>query len=122
MWQPNGRQWLVIWPLAALLVLAWPATGGKSLGMKLMNWAVDPLGTLPVLPEPLPFGLDDNGDAVTEHDQQVTAYYDRYDDSALTRWRMDLKDANDPWDAATGRQVVAGLALFGALVVWRLSR
>jgi hypothetical protein len=122
MWQPRPVQWWLIVAIAALVVFGWPPTDGRSLGMKLLNRAVDPAGSLPELPPPLAMGLDDNGDVVTEHDQQVTAYFDRYNSSAVTRWRMDLKEANDPWNPSTGRQVLVGIAVFGALVVWRLNR
>ena len=47
MWQPSGKQWGLIWPVALLAVLAWPPDSGKSLGMKLVNYVVDPRGALP---------------------------------------------------------------------------
>ena len=65
--------------------------------------------------------LGDDGDAVTAHDTLETAYYQERDRSRLTRWRMDLKAAADPFepsDAAAGR---CRIVVFGALAVWRLN-
>jgi hypothetical protein len=121
MWQPNRAQWSIIWTIAIVLVLAWPPAEGKSLGVKLLNWAVDPRGTLPAFPPVLPMGLDDNGDAVAEHDALEQEYYRRYDESSLTRWRMDMKESSDAFEPATERQVLVGLAVLGMLGVWRLN-
>jgi hypothetical protein len=121
MWQPNRAQWRMLWPLAALLVLAWPPGQGRSLLVKIVNRAADPAGALPDLPPPLPIGLDDNGDAVTAHDEQEREYYQVRGRSSLTRWRMDLKTARDPFDPTTERQLWVGIAVFGALVLWRLD-
>jgi len=95
MWQPSRAQWAIIWPIAVLLILAWPPDRGKSLGVKAVNWIVDPTGTLPTFPPPLPMGLDDDGDAVAAHDALETAYYHRRDRSTTTRWRMAWKEAAD---------------------------
>ena len=67
-------------------------------------------------------GLDDDGDAVTAHDAQETAYYLRRNGSTLTRWRMNAKETADPADAQTERQLLMALAVAGALVVWRIDR
>jgi hypothetical protein len=122
MWQPNRLQWSIIWSIAILVVLAWPPAEGRSLLVKAVNWAVDPAGTLPTLPAALPMGLDDNGDAVAAHDAELTSYYQRHDSGALTRWRMDMKTANEPLDPVTERQLLVGLAILSALGVWRLNR
>jgi hypothetical protein len=121
MWQPNRAQWSIIWTLAIVLVLAWPPAEGKSLGVKLLNWIVDPRDSLPTFPPVLPFGLDDNGDAVAEHDALEQEYYRRYSESSWTRWRMEMKEWSDPFEPATERQVLVGLLVFGALGVWRLN-
>jgi hypothetical protein len=121
MWQPSTRQWTIISVLAVLLVLAWPPDEGRSLGVKLVNWAADPMNRLPTLPPTLPFGMDDNGDAVAEHDMIENAYYQARQRSPLTRWRMDLKEAADPLERSTERQILIGLAVAGALLVWRLE-
>ena len=121
MWQPNRTQWAIIWPIAIVFILGWPPAEGRSLMVKLTNWAVDPANTLPALPDALPMGLDDNGDAVAAHDAELTEYYQRHDSTPLTRWRMDMKTAEDPFDPATERQLLVGVAVVGALLVWRLN-
>ena len=121
MWQPSRAQWMIIWPVALVSVLAWPAESGRSLGVKMVSRLVDPSGTLPSFPPPLPMGLDDDGDAVAAHDALETAYYQRRDRSALTRWRMTLKDARDPFDPQTTRQLLAALLVVAGLATWRLQ-
>jgi hypothetical protein len=121
-WQPNPAQWRVIWIVALLLILSWPPSDGRSLGMKMVNWLSDPKDSLPPLPEPLPIGLSDNGDAVAEHDAQAAEYYRQYTSSSVTRWRMKLKDAGDPFDAATERQILVSIGILSALLVWRLNK
>ena len=122
MWQPNRAQWWVICTVSVLLILGWPPDNERSLGMKAVNWAVDPLDELPALPAPLPMSLDDNGDAVAAHDASEAAYYAFYERSALARWRLKLKGAADPFDPSTARQVLTGVSLLGALGVWRLGK
>jgi hypothetical protein len=121
MWQPSRAQWAIIWPIALLIVLAWPPDKGRSLGMKVVSWAVDPSGTLPVLPPPLPMGLDDDGDAVAEHDMLETAYFQARERSATTRYRMDVKNAGDPLESSTQRQLLVGIGVIAALLVWRME-
>lgn len=122
MWQPRARQWALIWPVALLLILAWPPAEERSLGVKAMNWMADPLQSLPALPAPLPMGLEDDGDAVAAHDQQAAAYYNAYDSSGTVRRRMTLKEWTDPADPSTERQLLVGIAVVAALIVWRLER
>jgi hypothetical protein len=122
MWQPNRAQWPIIWAAALLLVLGWPPENGRSLGLKLVNWAVDPVGSLPSLPPPLPMALDDDGDAVAAHDAQEAEYYRLHQSSRLLRWRLDLKEAGEPLDLSTERQVLVGVAVMSALAIWRLNR
>ena len=74
MWQPNRAQWSIIWTVAVLVILAWPPGDGRSLLVKLVNRAADPMGSLPAMPAPLPMGLDDDGDAVAAHDAEESAY------------------------------------------------
>ena len=122
MWQPNRAQWSIIWTVAVLLVLVWPPDKGRSLLVKAVNWAVDPAGSLPALPPPLPMGLDDNGDAVAAHDLEEAEYYRVHDRSRVTRWRMALKETGEPLDPSTERQLLVGVAVLSALAVWRLNR
>ena len=89
--------------------------------MKVVNWAVDPFALLPAPPAPLPMGLDDDGDVVTEHDMLETSYLQARERSTLNRWRMDMKNGGDPLDPATQRQVLVGFAVAAALAVWRMA-
>jgi len=120
-WQPSRLQWVIIWSTTLMLVLMWPPSSGRSLWVKTVNWAVDPRGSLPSLPPPLPMGLDDDGDAVAAHDLLELEYYRARDRSALNRWRMQVKEGRDPIDPTTERQILIGVAALGALTVWRLS-
>jgi hypothetical protein len=122
MWQPTRVQWSVIAIAAALLVFGWPPDQGHSLGVKAISWLVDPTGSLPILPSPLPMALDDDGDAVAAHDAQEAEYYRIRDRSPILRWRMALKQAGEPLDAATERQLLVGVAVFSALAVWKFDR
>lgn len=119
--QPSSTQWAVILAVAMLAVLGWPADQGHSLGVTLVRWAVDPRGALPTLPDPLPMSMDDDGDAVTAYDQQVQAYEQARQRSATTRLRLDLASAGDPFVPTTQRQLIVGLIVAGALLVWRLD-
>jgi hypothetical protein len=122
MWQPNRPQWAIIWAAAVLVVLGWPPGQGRSLLVKAANWAVDPAGTLPAFPAPLPMGLGDNGDAVAAHDAAEADYYQAHDRSRMTRWRMALKETGEPLDPSTERQLLVGVMVLSALGVWRLNR
>jgi hypothetical protein len=120
-WQPNRAQWATIWVVAVFLILAWPSGDSKSLGAKVVNWAVDPGDALPTMPAQLPMSLDDDGDAVTAHDEIERAYYDAYQRSSMNRLRMKLKEAGDPLDPATERQILVGVGILAALGVWRMG-
>jgi hypothetical protein len=89
--------------------------------MKIVNFMVDPHDLLPLRPDPLPIGLDDNGDAVTAHDALEAEYYRQYSSSRVTQLRMKLKNAGDPFDPLTERQILASIVILSALVVWRLQ-
>ena len=121
MWQPNTAQWRVIWIVAVLLILGWPPDQGRNLAMKSANWLADPTNSLPALPDQLPIGLDDNADAVAAHDAQEAEYYRQYASSSVTRLRMTLKVATDPFDPSTERQILAGIGILSVLAVWRLN-
>ena len=121
MWQPSRTGWWILLSVALLIVAAWPPDNDRSLAAKIVNWAVDPSDTLPVFPEPLPMGLDDDGNAVAAHDELERSYYDAVNRSTLNRWRMEMKEAGDPFDAATTRQVLVGFGVAAALAVWGLE-
>lgn len=122
--QPNRAQWIVICLTAALVVLAWPPNPGhgSSLGMKAVQWIVDPGNDLPALPPPLPPGLGDDGDAVAAHDALEAEYFRLYNSSEWTRRRMGIKSASDPFDPTTERQWLVAIAVGAALLIWRLGR
>jgi hypothetical protein len=121
MWQPTTAQWRIIWPVALLLVAVWPSDQDRSLAMKAVNYLADPTDSLPRLPGPLALGVDDDADAVAEHDA-VTMEYDRlYGTSWWTRTRLALKVARDPFNPSTGRQLLVGVGVMAALLVWRLG-
>ena len=107
--------------VSILLILFWPPEHGRSLAIKTVNWLADPNDELPVLPPQLPIGLDDNGDAVALHDALTAEYYRRFESSRWTRLRMKLRDATEPFDVTTERQILAGIGLLGALAVWKLN-
>jgi hypothetical protein len=121
MWQPNRLQWMVICAAAIVLVGGWPPDHGRSLGVKAINWIADPAGTLPSLPPALPRAMDDNGDAVSEHDALALEYYRAAEKPGLTRWRMRLKEMGEPLDPGTERQLLIGWGVLSALLVWRLN-
>jgi hypothetical protein len=73
------------------------------------------------MPAPLPIALDDNGDAVTEHDALEAEYYRQYQSSGVRHFRMMLKEATDPFDPSTERQILAGIGILSALAVWRIN-
>src|SRR3954467_7601164 len=121
MWQPRRAQWTVILTVAVLAVLAWPPDRGRSLPPKSVNPAADPADSLPARPPPLPMGLDDDGDAVSAHDAREADYYRQYNRSNPVRWRMRLKEAGEPLDPVTVRQLLVGLVALSGLMVWRLN-
>jgi hypothetical protein len=120
-WQPNTAQWRVLWIVTVLLIFSWPPDEGRSLAVKSINWLADPGHSLPTMPNRLPIGLDDNGDAVAAHDAEEAEYYRQYASSPVTRLRMTLKVAGDPFDPTTERQVLAGIGMLSLLAIWRLN-
>ena len=101
-----------------MAILAWPAENG-SLVVKTLNLAADPLQRLPATPSPLAPGLGDDVEAVQAHDAEETAYYQLYNGSPLSRLRLTLRDLTDPFDPSTERQVLVGVGVILALLVWR---
>jgi hypothetical protein len=120
MWQPDTIQWRFIWIVAVCLILAWPAED-HSLAVKAINWGVDPFESLPSTPSPLAMGAGDDPEAVQQHDAEEAAYYSMYNTSRLARLRLQFRDLDDPFDPATERQVLVGLAILSALSIWRLE-
>ena len=71
---PAPRQWWAIVVAALAIVVMWPPAGGKSLGVIVVNWAVDPANHLPVLPPQLALGQGDDPEAVEARDAVVRHY------------------------------------------------
>jgi hypothetical protein len=120
-WQPSNAQWWVLVTVALFLVVAWPSGDDKSLALKLMNWAVDPKDELPTLPGPFALGQGDDVDTVESHDLQIRMYDELYVKGGWTRTRLELKVANDPFNPATERQVLAGIGVLTAFLAWRFG-
>ena len=121
MWQPNSAQRRIIWTIAIFMALAWPPREGGSLAVKGVRWLADPGNQLPAMPPPLPMGLGDNGDAVAEHDRQMGEYYEFVDRSATNRLRLRLKEAEEPLDPTTMRQLLTVVGVVSVLAVWQLN-
>jgi hypothetical protein len=121
MWQPTRGAWWIIWVAAAVILLAWPPAQGKSLGLKAAAWLVDPMHHLPYMPPELPVGMGDDGAAVEAHDTQLTYYWDTYDSSAWTRFRINVRDYEGPLSPTTERQLLVGFGVFAGLIAWKVS-
>ena len=119
MWQPDDRQWWILLVTALLLIALWPPSDDRSLALKFVNWAVDPAGTLPTLPDPLDFAQGDDLPSVEAHDLQTRMYDEAYDKGGLMRLRMELKEAPEPFNRATERQVLVAIGVLVAFLVWR---
>ena len=121
MWQPSNRQWWGFVVVAVCIALAWPSNDDKSLALKLLNWSVDPTDRLPILPDELEIGQNDDPDAVYYHDMVTQQYDALYNKGGWTRMRLQLKVANDPFRPSTTRQVLAVFGAVAALIVWRFG-
>jgi hypothetical protein len=118
----DTRQWWVLVIVALLVVFMWPPDESKSLAAKFVNWAVDPMEELPVMPPPLSFANGDDPVAVTEHDSQAQYYDFLYRKGGWIRRRLELKVADDPFDRSTERQLLIALGVATVFVVWRFAR
>jgi len=121
MWQPNKSQWWILVIVAMLIVFVWPPSDDKSLAVKFVNWAVDPRGQLPILPDQLAVGMGDDPDAVNARDLQVQQYDAIYLKGGWMRKRLELKVARDHFNPSTERQLLIGLAVVTAFLSWRLG-
>ncbi len=116
----NTQRWFLI-TLALLIVFVWPPSGDRSLASKAVNWAVDPRGELPIRPRPLAIEFSDDPDLITEHAVQLWDYDSLYAKGGWTRKRLELKVASDPFNPATERQLLTGIAIVVAFLAWRRS-
>lgn len=87
--------------------------------MKLVNWAADPRGQLPVLPPQLGYGVGDDPKAVEARDAQVRHYDELHSQGGWTRTRLALKVARDPLSPATARQLLLVILAVAVFAVWR---
>lgn len=117
--QPSTAQWWTLVTVVLFIIAAWPPDGDRSVAMKVLNWAVDPWDTLPVLPPQLGLGAGDDPDAVNARDAVVQLYDSLYLEGGWTRRRLQWKVAGDPFNASTTRQALIALGAVTALVVWR---
>jgi len=90
--------------------------------MKFVNWAVDPGGRLPTLPPPYGPGEGDDLQAVNAHDLQTRMYDELYEKGGWTRMRLELKEAGDPFDAGTERQMLVAFGVVAGFLVWRYGK
>ncbi len=114
----RGGLW-VLFLTSFLIVAAWPPDEGKSVVVKAVNWVVDPADSLPVLPPQLGFGLSDDPQAVEERDAMVRRYDQLFNGDSVTRARLQLKVADDPFTRSSERQL---LLLFGVVVAFLVVR
>ncbi len=124
MWQPNSSQWRVIAVVAAILVCFWPSTDeddNRSLALKFVGWVADPAHSLPHEPETLGFAEGDDVAAVDAQAVQQERYDKVYNGSAFGRLRLRLRDAQEPLEPATERQILVAVGVLGGLLVWRLG-
>lgn len=124
MWQPNTSQWRLIFPLGVALVLVWPSASeidNRSLALKLAGWAADPAHTMPRQPEILGFQDEDDIAAIDAQTAQQEQYDKFYQGSAFARLRLHVRDAQEPFDPSTERQILVAVALLGGLLIWRLG-
>ena len=118
----RDRASITLVAFAVALVCVWPPANDRSLAVKLLNWAVDPRGELPILPPPFALGAGDDPDAVAAHDAQVQAYDALYLKGGWVRRRLEWKVARDPFSASTERQAILALGIVTAYLIWRVNR
>ena len=63
--------WWTLLIITLAIVAAWPPETGRSLAVKVLNWAVDPDDRLPVLPPQLGYGVGDDPAIVEARDAEV---------------------------------------------------
>src|SRR3712207_4028363 len=102
--RPSDRAWWSLLVIALIVIVAWPPQGDRSLGLKMLSWAVDPKDTLPILPPQLESGMGDDPTLVEIRDALVRRYDEAHARGGLTRLRMDVKEASDPLRPSTARQ------------------
>jgi hypothetical protein len=117
--RPSDRAWWLLLAIGLAVILAWPPQQGRSLALTLLTRIVDPDNSLPILPPQLAIGMGDDVEAVERRDAMVRRYDEMYGRGGLTRWRMDMKVARDPFNPTTERQVLLLFGVVAAFLVWR---
>jgi hypothetical protein len=117
--RPSPVRRFLLFLIVLGVVAAWPPDKGRSLLVRTINAGVDPAGRLPILPEQLGFGISDDPMAVEERDAEVRRYDELYNAGGLSRARLELKVAKDPFDPTTERQLLLAGALVAAFLVLR---
>lgn len=117
--RPTDRAWWLLLAIALVVISAWPPDGDRSLALKLITLAVDPGDSLPVMPPELTGGYGDDVRIVEIRDAMVRRYDEMYNRGGLTRLRMQLKVAADPFPPSTERQVLLVFGVVAAFLVWR---
>ena len=115
----SGVRWWLLFLTILFIVSAWPPAEGRSLLMRTVNWGVDPSDTLPILPPQLGYGLSDDPQAVEIRDELVRRYDQAFALGGLTRLRLELKVAGDPFEPALARQL---LLMFGVAAGFLILR
>ena len=118
----NKFTFSVVVVVALTIVSVWPPEDDRSLAVKFVNWIVDPLDALPVLPPQLALGRGDDPEAVEARDLQTQQYDALYLKGGWTRRRLELKVARDPINPATERQLLLVIGVVTALFAWRAPR
>lgn len=120
--KPSSRGWWILLLASLAVIVAWPPQADRSLLVKGVNWIVDPGNDLPILPPQLEMGMGDDPQAVEIRDAIVRRYDEMYNRGGLTRARMELKVAVDPFNPATERQLLLAAGAIVAFLVWRYDR
>lgn len=117
--QPTKFQWSFLLVAALIIVCLWPPGDDKSLAIKFVKWVVDPGDVLPAPPAPLPLGVGDDPYAVEIHDIEMQQYNELYQRGGWSRLRLELKNAEEPLDPSTERQLLTAMAVVIAFLAWR---
>ena len=106
---------------AVAIVVLWPPTDGKSLAVTFVNWVVDPGGRLPVLPPQLPLGEGDDPRGGGGSRRRGASGHVLYAQGGWTRWRLQLKVADQPIRPGVMRQLLTAAAVILAALTWRVA-
>ena len=119
--RPSTRGWWILLLASLAIVVLWPPQADRSLVVKFVNWIVDPADTLPILTPQLEMGMGDDPQMVEFRDSIVQRYDSMYSRGGLTRTRMDLKVARDPFNPTTERQLLLVFGVVVGFLVWRFG-